>query len=128
MCIRDRGMGAHRMTLPEELADQGLDRAELLIALPPDWKLDHDSLQDERWYWPIRLLKSLARLPGISDTWLGWGHTVDNQEPYADNTELSGAIPVSYTHLERTFDVAVPGHGSLLAVVIWAGICPVWLL
>ena len=33
----------------------------------------HHSLQDERWYWPIRRLKSLARLPGISDTWLGWG-------------------------------------------------------
>lgn len=104
------GMGAHRMTLPEELADQGLDRAELLIALPPDWKLDHDSLQDERWYWPIRLLKSLARLPGISDTWLGWGHTVDNQEPYADNTELSGAILVVPQQVdEEGFSCQLPG-------------------
>ena len=104
------GMGAHCMTLPEELADQGLDRAELLIALPPDWKLDHDSLQDERWYWPIRLLKSLARLPGISDTWLGWGHTVDNQEPYADNTELSGAILVVPQQVdEEGFSCQLPG-------------------
>ena len=69
------GMGAHRMNVPEELADQKLERAELLIALPPDWKLDHDSLQKEAWYWPVRLLKALARLPGINDTWLGWGHT-----------------------------------------------------
>lgn len=57
------GMGAHRMNVPEELADQKLERAELLIALPPDWKLDHDSLQKEAWYWPVRLLKALARLP-----------------------------------------------------------------
>ena len=89
------GMGAHRMNVPEELADQKLERAELLIALPPDWKLDHDSLQKEAWYWPVRLLKALARLPGINDTWLGWGHTIDNQEPYADSTQLSAAILVT---------------------------------
>ena len=57
------GMGAHRMNVPEELAEYKLERAELAIALPPDWKLDEESLKDERWYWPIGLLKVLARLP-----------------------------------------------------------------
>ena len=57
------GMGAHRMKVPEELAEYKLERAELAIALPPDWKLDEESLKDERWYWPIGLLKVLARLP-----------------------------------------------------------------
>ena len=46
------GMGAHRMNVPEELAEYKLERAELAIALPPDWKLDEESLKDERWYWP----------------------------------------------------------------------------
>lgn len=83
------GMGAHKMNVPEELKEYKLERAELLITLPADWKLPD---QDERWYWPIRLLKSAARLPINCDTWLGWGHTVDNQEPYADNTGFCGAL------------------------------------
>ena len=55
------GMGAHRMNVPEELAEYKLERAELAIALPRNWKLKHEDLKNERWYWPIRLLKTLAR-------------------------------------------------------------------
>ena len=86
------GMGAHRMNVPEELAEYKLERAELAIALPADWKLDQESMKDEKWYWPIRLLKSLARLPIASDTWLGFGHTMDNEEDFAENTKLCAAI------------------------------------
>ena len=85
------GMGAHRMNVPEELAGYKLERAELAIALPADWKLDQESMKDEKWYWPIRLLKSLARLPINCDSWLGHGHTVENREPFADNTKLCTA-------------------------------------
>lgn len=83
------GMGAHKMNVPPELAEYKLERAELLITLPSDWKIPE---KDERWYWPIRLLKSTARLPITCDTWLGWGHSVDNQGAYADNTEFCGAL------------------------------------
>ena len=86
------GMGAHRMNVPEELAEYKLELAELAIVLPADWKLDQESMKDEKWYWPIRLLKSLARLPIASDTWLGFGHTMDNQEDFAENTKLCAAI------------------------------------
>ena len=83
------GMGAHRMDVPEGLRDRKLERAEMVVCLPPDWPLsDHD----ERWYWPLRWLKILARLPGEQDTWLGWGHTVSNEEPFADNTGLCAVI------------------------------------
>ena len=68
------------------------ERAELLLALPSDWQVN---AEDEQWYWPIRLLKQLARLPGEEDAWLGWGHTIDNGEPYADNTQLCAALLVS---------------------------------
>ena len=88
------GMGAHRMNVPEELAEYKLERAELAIALPPDWKLDEESLKDERWYWPIGLLKVLARLPISNDTWLGFGHTMDKQSPFAEDTELCAALLV----------------------------------
>ena len=83
------GMGAHKMNVPGELAEYKLERAELLITLPVDWQIPE---KDEIWYWPIRLLKSTARLPINCDTWLGWGHTVDNQSAYADNTDFCGAM------------------------------------
>ena len=82
------GMGAHRMNVPEELAEYKLERAELAIALPPDWKLDEESLKDERWYWPIGLLKVLARLPISNDTWLGFGHTMDKQQRIRNSAPL----------------------------------------
>ena len=88
------GMGAHRMHVPKELAEYKLERAELAIALPPDWKLDEEALKGERWYWPIGLLKVLARLPISGDTWLGFGHTMDKQSPFAENTALCGAVLV----------------------------------
>ncbi len=86
------GMGAHRMHVPEELAEYKLERAELAIALPKEWKLEQESMQDERWYWPIRLLKVLARLPIECDTWLGFGHTMDHEEDFANGTKLCAAI------------------------------------
>ena len=86
------GMGAHKMNVPEELAEYKLERAELAIALPKGWKLKQEDMRDERWYWPIRLLKTLARLPIDSDTWLGFGHTMDHEEDFAKDTKLCAAI------------------------------------
>jgi hypothetical protein len=82
------GMGARKMNVPPAAKDQ--DRAELLICLPPDWNLD--KLEDERWYWPLRWLKILARLPITDNTWLGWGHTIPNGEPFADNTKFCAML------------------------------------
>ena len=86
------GAGAHKMNVPEKLAGQGLERAELVICLPSDWNINSS---DEKDYWPIRLLKDIARLPINSDTWIGWGHSVENQEPFAENTELCGTLILS---------------------------------
>jgi len=99
------GMGAHRMNIPSQMAPYKLERAELMICLPPDWKVpradleiiggdDEDSENNpdhpnhENWYWPLRWLKILARLPIENNTWLGYGHTVPNGESFAENTEL----------------------------------------
>ena len=40
------------------------------------WEKANEIMKDERWYWPIGLLKVLARLPISNDTWLGFGHTM----------------------------------------------------
>lgn len=88
------GMGAHIMDIPQELPADEYSRAELLICLPPDWKVGEN---DEEWFWPIRLLKDLARLPLNCGTWLGWGHSVDNSRQYSNNTALCGAMLINPT-------------------------------
>jgi hypothetical protein len=89
------GMSDLPMTTPED--DAIPKYAELMITLPADWKLTQSDMQDEKWYWPIRLLKVLARLPHEHQTWLGWGHTVPNGDPpmpYAASCKFSGALVV----------------------------------
>jgi suppressor of fused protein SUFU len=81
------------MAAPEELPEGR--HAELMLRLPPDWPMEEAAFEDESAYWPIRLLKVLARLPHEYGTWLWYGHTIPNgdpPEPYAPNTELCGAI------------------------------------
>ncbi len=106
------GMGAHRMNVPKELAEYKLERAELAIALPKDWKLKREDLQNERWYWPIRLLKVLARLPIAGDTWLGFGHTMDNEENFAKGTELCAATLTDPQDTEDGSEVCILPSGE----------------
>lgn len=106
------GMGAHLMNVPEELAQYKLERAELAIALPSDWKVEYEAFKDERWYWPIRLLKCLARFPGECDTWLGWGHTVDSRECFADNTRLCASILIDPLNTEEGSEVCTLPNGD----------------
>ncbi len=83
------GMGAHIMTTPNSLPPEENGRAELLICLPPDWKLGEVS---EEWFWPIALLKDLARLPINTDSWLGWGHSVDHRTSFSENAGFCGTL------------------------------------
>ncbi len=55
--------------------------AELMLCLPKEWKLGEDDLKDDRYYWPIRWLKVLARFPHEYKTWLSWGHSMPNGDP-----------------------------------------------
>ncbi len=81
------GMGAHKMNVPSELSKYNLERAELIINLPKDWDLQNTN--DEIWYWPLRWLKILARLPIEQNTWLGFGHTVPSGEPVAEDVSFN---------------------------------------
>lgn len=75
-----------------------LQRAELVAYLPADWPLEQlqgPDTPEEAVYWPVRLLKGLARMPHRYDTWLGAGHSVPNGEPmrpYDASTGFSGAV------------------------------------
>jgi tetratricopeptide (TPR) repeat protein len=99
------GMGAHRMNVPDEI-EEDLERAEVLICLPPDWNIQS---KEEEWFWPLRQLKLIARLPGNEDSWVGWGHTIPNGKPFAKNTQLNTILllnPGAFT--EESFRCKMP--------------------
>ncbi len=87
------GMSDRPMIVPDPCRE--FEFAELCIHLPPTWKISESAFESEDNYWPLRLLKVLARLPHEFETWLGVGHTVPNgdpAEPYASNTQFSCAL------------------------------------
>lgn len=87
------GMSDLPMTLPPQVKED-ISRAELYLLLPGGWKLDElgadPSPAD---YWPIGLLRFLARFPHEYKTWLAYGHTVPNgpdYEPFDDSVGFGG--------------------------------------
>ncbi|QYK06874.1 suppressor of fused domain protein [Shewanella zhangzhouensis] len=98
------GMSDLKMSVPENV--DSTHYMELMVTLPEYWQIDDESFKDERWYWPVRQLKFLARFPHKFDTWLAWGHTIPNGDPaeaYADNTKLSGAIILPSVNVPEGF-------------------------
>ena len=87
------GMSDRPMNVPKEV--QAPTQVELMMCLPATWKLDEPSLKDPANYWPIHMLKAVARMPHEYDTWVGPGHTIPNgdpAEPFVDSTALCCAV------------------------------------
>lgn len=98
------GMSDLKMNIPADV--DSTRYMELMVTLPEYWKIDDESFKDEKWYWPVRQLKFLARFPHKFETWLASGHTVPNgdpAEPFADNTMLSGAIILPSANVPEGF-------------------------
>ena len=90
------GLSRCRMNFPEERREEKLERAELLINLPRDWKLTKADCREERWSWPIRMLLATARFP-MEDPEVGLESRTTLMEgedgvPFAKDTDLRGAI------------------------------------
>lgn len=99
------GMGSYKMNVPKELKKYAIDRAELVIYLPPTWNVKSEKEED---YWPIRQLKTLARLPINNNTWLGFGHTIANDisnTPYADNTKFCSMMLLN--SVDKNYEPAI---------------------
>jgi len=84
------GMSDLPMHCPPEVSQ--FAHAEVMVCLPPEWKLDEESLKDDRNYWPLYWLKSLARFPHEYETWLFEGHTIPNGDPAEPLFEGSGFV------------------------------------
>jgi hypothetical protein len=79
---------------------------ELMATLPENWEIGDAQFQNENWYWPVRLMKYLARFPHKYDTWLGWGHTIPNGDPaeaFAENCDFTGVIILPSVNVPEEF-------------------------
>jgi hypothetical protein len=68
------GMSELPMAVPEGF--ESWSYSELMMCLPVDWPLSSKDFKEMRNYWPIWLLKAMARYPHDNETWIGAGHTV----------------------------------------------------
>ena len=112
------GMSDLPMTVPAEVDADVPRYMELMVTLPADWPISQDAFEDERNYWPVRLLKGMARLPHEYDTWLGFGHTIPNghpSEPYAPGVGFDGAIVLPPVTTPEDFAELVLEDGKTIA-------------
>jgi hypothetical protein len=87
--------GMSDLPMPTSAQNRDWAFAELMICLPEDWKMDAESFKAEKYYWPIRWLKILARFPHEYKTWLSWGHSMPNGDParpIAENAPFTGIV------------------------------------
>ncbi|MCC9606857.1 DUF3239 domain-containing protein [Blastopirellula sp. JC732] len=106
------GMSELPMTTPpgaEELA-----YAELVLCLPPDWKMSQDAFEDESNYWPIRWMKILARFPHDYETFFTISHTIPGGNP---PEEFDASTPMGcwmfvapFMFEEESFELQHDGH------------------
>ena len=86
------GAGAYKMKVPAQYKKYNIERAEYVIYVPVNWNLQSSDMKD---YWPMKVLKDVARLPIWCDTWLSYGHTTQADEagtPYAENTRFNSVV------------------------------------
>lgn len=92
------GMSDRPMTIPRQVPAAkrpGLELAEMFLMLPGDWPLKADEAPTQEVYWPINLIRYLARFPHQFQSWLGHGHTMPSTadyDPYAPGVPFRAAV------------------------------------
>jgi len=86
------GAGAYKMKEQKNKKSNECDRAEYVIFLPNDWSYDSDREED---FWPIQMLKDVARLALFTDERVDFGHTIQWNEdgsPIVESTRFNSCI------------------------------------
>lgn len=76
------GTSDYAMKVPEQIVEN--NRIELVMYLPIDWQLDKNELNS----WPINTLIETAQYPREYDTFLGFGHTVEFENPFPNKCQF----------------------------------------
>jgi hypothetical protein len=107
------GMGAFVMDVPPDLLDCELERAELMICLPPNWQIGSPRAE---WRWPVEWLRTLAHIPVGKEIWLGWGHVIPLEEYVSKNAKFSGMLLIDPTAYEREASFCEMPDGSIVNI------------
>jgi len=110
-----KGMGAYKMNVPDVIKNYELDRAELVMYLPPDWDLDFSKEENG---WVIKQLKIIARTAIVENGWVGFGHSFATDEKalekVAPNTQLAGSVLLMALDKDfKYFDLELPDIGKI---------------
>jgi hypothetical protein len=107
------GMGAFVMDVPPDLIDCELERAELMICLPPNW---HVGSPAGDWRWPLDWLRALAHIPAGKEMWLGWGHLIPLDEYVSKNIKFSGMLLIDPPAYDREASYCEMPDGSIVNI------------
>jgi hypothetical protein len=112
------GMSDRAMTVPPEAASSRY--AEVMLCLPADWPMFEERFEQQNSYWPVALLKTVARLPHEYNTWIGAWHSVPNDDPavpYAEDTPFVGVLVAPMLHCEPSARTVVTDAGKEIALL-----------
>lgn len=105
------------MNVPDGL--EHLKLAEVYLCLPPEWPISEEAFANEQNWWPIRLLKEIARMPHKFESWMTGLHTISNGDPpapYAQGVAMCGAMLFVPLALPREFtELPLPG-GDMIRI------------
>lgn len=90
--------------------------AELMICLDWNWPIGADLFASEAAFWPIRLLRTLARYPHTTGAVLAPGQTFTQVELADDDESDSEAEPADSVSRPRPLSPGLPFTGVLLGV------------
>jgi hypothetical protein len=112
--------GMSQIPMSDDPADDysPYSRAELYMRLPPDWKLDKESIHTDKWGWPVAWLLYVAKFPHVNFTHLGWGDSF-HLHPEAEkgsmgDTDFNGCILLN--SMEDSIDADMSGIDPFLPI------------
>ncbi len=109
------GMSDYGMSMPPKL--RIFQYGELYIKLPSDWPYPMEVLKQDDYAWVFQNLFLLPRSVHDNRTFFWNGQVIDNDEPFAKNTELSGFL------IKYPSTIDVPVEFNMLKVNPQKAIC-----
>ncbi len=111
------GMSSMAMMLQDGIEDPDQYKfAELMLLLPKDIEFGNVQNQDSQNGWIVNILKQTARFPHHYDTWLGIGHSIQNDEdgsPYHEESKYMGAVVLPSVTFEDEFTALKVGDNLI---------------
>lgn len=116
-------LGMSRRPMPVPAGILAPAHVELMLALPAPWPVDDGIAGRPEDFWPVELLRGLARLPETANTWLGSGHLISNgnpPQPYCEAIPFSACVLLPPLEVPSGFARGFPAAGrrvDFLAVI-----------